>query len=480
MCLKSQLERLLPFCLFISFGLGAIWGYYVALFWVFFIPALISLVLTYYFYKKRRFFLSDVFVLFLFLSAGACGEISSGYSKFDNFLNRENYFTIKVISLPKENPLNNTFWSDVREISRTSFPGRIKVKDYSKKLRYLHTYSVKSKLRKTIYNNRDFYILGIKKNDFLEELPMRKWDIFLEKTTCYLLAVFKDNLSNQGYCFLSSVFLGRRELLSKEENDIFRDVGASHLLAISGSNIGLAAIILFFILRLVNVRFRCCLVISLVFLYVYAFLTGISSSTIRAVIMYSVFAFSFFLKRRVEPFNSLGVAGLISLVINPWSVFDVGFQLSYLSVFAIIIGMKFFPIRLSNLSALNYLKQIFFSSLFVAIFITPLVSFHFERVYILGIFYNIVLIPFFTVILTINFLLVILSPFKFIAQSLGIILTYLVYWFIEICRILGGIKISYLTCKFSLVGVFMYYFLLAGLGIIFIQMRRGSKCQVES
>lgn len=476
---RNQLERLLPFCLFVSFGLGAALGGYFSLFWLFFITALISLILTLYFYKKQRFFLSDVFILSLFFFAGAMGEISSRYGKFDNFLNRENHFTIKAASLPQENFLNNTFWADIREISSTSSSGRVKVRDYTREMQYLHSYGVKGKLRKLRYNDSDFYILWIKKDVFLEELPMRKWDVFLEKTTNYLLTVFKDNLSGQCYCFLSSVFLGRRELLHREENDIFRDVGATHLLAISGSNISLAAMILFFILRLVNVKFRLCLLISLIFLYVYTFLTGIASATVRAVIMYSVFACSFFFKRRVEPLNSLGLAGLISLVINPWSVFDVGFQLSYLSVFAIIMGMKFFPPRPSNSAAVNYLKLIFLSSLSVALFITPIVSFYFGRVYILGILYNIILIPSFTVILMINFLLVIFSPFKFITQSLGIVLTHLVYYFIEICRFLGGIKISYASYKFSLSGVFVYYFLLAGLFIIFVQMRKGRKCPAE-
>ena len=179
--------------------------------------------------------------------------------------------------------------------------------------------------------------------------------------------------------------------------------------------------------------------------------------------MFSVFAFSFFSKRKTNVFNSLASAGLIMLFLNPLSLFNVGFQLSFLSVFAIILSCKIFYIRASSNPNLNYIKQIFFCSLFVSLFITPLVSYYFGRVYILSIFYNVILIPFFTFILAVNFLLIIFSPIKWIAQSFGLILSLSIKIFGDFLRILGGLKLSFVSYSFKQLDIVVYYLALAGI-----------------
>lgn len=456
---RINLGALLNFFLFISFCLGIIFGHFFPYFLLSFILSLISFSLTCLCYRKNRLFLSDIFILLFFFFLGALWQIPQFYQKVDKFLNNKNRVTLRVVSLPQDKDISNTFTGEIEKINNLSLKQRVKVRDYSKSLEYLNIYKLSGKLTRKKYQGRWFYYLSVKSDTEIKKLPLRFWDKFVQKSAIYILNVFKTNCTQQGYRFLSAVFLGQRELLG-EEKDFFTKTGVSHLLAISGLHLGLTSLILFFVLRFFNLSFRTRLLVSLIFLYFYTFLTGASPSTLRAAIMYSVFAFSFFIKRKVNTLNSLALAGFIILLFEPSALFNIGFQLSFISVLAIILGFKIFDPKPATNLLLTYSKQIFFCSFFVTLFITPLVSYYFGKIYILSIFYNVILIPFFTFILTVNFLLIAFSPFAFIAQSLGSALSLLISLFIGFIRILGSFSFSFISYTFSPRVILIYYFFL--------------------
>jgi len=343
--------------------------------------------------------------------------------------------------------------------------------DYSRSLKYLNRYKFQGKLVRRKYNGRWFYNLWIKKNAHLEEIPLRGLNAFAKKTSNYVLDVFQKNYTYDTYRFLSAVFLGRRELLG-DEKEYFSLAGVSHLLAISGLHIGLTSLILFFILRLFGIKFRISLFISLIFLWFYAFLSGFFLSVLRATIMYTVFALSFITQRKTNSLNSLGLAGLILLLINPESLFNIGFQLSFLSVFSIIFGFKLFKLRQSKNFIINYIKHILVCSLWVTLFITPVVSYYFGKIYFLNIFYNVFLIPVFTLILGLNFIVVIFSFFSFIALPLGIVVSYLVSFFMCCIEKLGQFHFSYLNYSFSPRSMCIYYGVLI-IVIAYLAIKKG-------
>lgn len=454
----------LNFWFFIFFSFGIILGAYLNSFLTFLAFSLISTTLIFIFYKKQKFFVSDLFILFLFISLGGLSYISQQYHKIDSFLNEENIFTVKVISLPQRHSFKNTFLAELETINGITVVSTARVMDHAKAMDYLNKYELKAKLTKSRYHGRDFYTLWAKANASPKALPQNTWDRFTKKISYNLIDIFKNSLNDESYRFLSSVFLGRRELLEKEEKDIFRDAGISHLLAISGSNISLVAIVLFFILKLFSVRFRPRLLVSFIFLFIYTVITGANPPVLRATIMYSVFALGYFAKRKINPYNSLGLAGLVCLLINPSWLFDVGFQLSFLSIFALIAGFRLFPVKASKFVIINYTKYLFFSSLYVTLLITPLISYYFGRVYVLSIFNNLILIPFFSIILIINFILIIFSPLKFAAQSIGAVLSILIPIFYKLSSFLGSIKFSFITWKLNLLPIILYYFVLLIVG----------------
>ncbi len=456
---KVNLGSSLSFFLFISFAAGLIFGNFFPFFWILFVAAFLSAVGVYIFYRAGKIFLSDISILLLFVFLGALWQVAASARSPERFLDKESEVVVQIKSFPQSTPFRHTSSGQITQINSLPFRWKVKTADYTRSMDYLNTYRVKARLTRRIYYGRSVYFLWVKSGAQPVRLPPKIWEKAAQNTAGYILGVFRRNCRPEAVRFLGSVFLGQREFLG-EWKDYFAASGVAHLLAISGLHLGLTALILFFILRFFNVRFRVSLLISLGFLYFYTYLSGAAASTVRAVLMYSVFVLSFLLKRKPDPLNSLGLAGIIILLFDPSALSGVSFQLSFGAVFALIVGFRVIEVKPAKNLAVNYLKQIFFASLCVTLFLTPLVAYYFGRVYLLSVFYNVFLIPFFALILMVNFLLIIFSPFIFVARSLGSVLSLLIQLFLGLIKALGSFRLSSFAANFSFSQVFIYYLIL--------------------
>lgn len=466
----------LPFWLCIFFTAGIILGYVCPVFLFFFILGFTAAGGVILSYRKQRLLVSDLFIVLMIVSLGGVWVIPAVKQNLaiDNIVGARcgAPLMIRVITLPQEKSTRNVCYAVVKPFNK-----KIKIMDYTRSLEYLNSYEVSGKLNRRNYQGRDFYTLGIKKAAKVEQLPQSFWDRYTRKTTEYLLSVFKNNLSEQGYRFMCSILLGRREVLG-EEKQILTDSGVAHLLALSGLHLGLVSLIVFFILKLFYLPFRKCLVISVLFLLLYTFLTGMAWSTLRAAFMYSFFAAGFFVKRRVNLLNSLGLAGLCTFIMDPLALFEVGFQLSYLAVFALIVWSKIFPIKVFKNQFFNYVQGLFFCSFSVTLFLTPLVSYYFGRIYFFSVVYNLILIPVFTFLLTTGFMLIVFSLIGFVAQSIGSILSLGISGFVFLSRIFGSFRLAYFEYRFSAYLAGIYYVFLAA-SLIIIWRYRKLKREIE-
>lgn len=148
--------------------------------------------------------------------------------------------------------------------------------------------------------------------------------------------IFLRYLSSREAAFVSALVMGDRQQMSPDLKEIFVNTGTAHILAISGMNMAVITAACFFLLRL-------CFVSRLVhfwgtigFLFVYAFLSGWSAAVVRACIMSAVILAAFVLEQESDSLNSLGLAGLIILLLDPMNLFDIGFQLSFTAVLGIL------------------------------------------------------------------------------------------------------------------------------------------------
>lgn len=141
---------------------------------------------------------------------------------------------------------------------------------------------------------------------------------------------------------LSALTVGDKEELSEDIAETYSVAGASHVLALSGLHIGFISALLLFILSPLWKRWRFLkpfLLLSVILsLWGFAFLTGLSSSVVRAVVMCSFWLLStLFPVSRKPSLNTLGATAFLMLVFNPVWLFDAGFQLSFSAVAAILL-----------------------------------------------------------------------------------------------------------------------------------------------
>lgn len=136
---------------------------------------------------------------------------------------------------------------------------------------------------------------------------------------------------------LKAAILGDRSGLTPEMGQAFLDSGTYHILAISGLNVSLLAGTLFGLFRLLRVSGRVAAAAAALLVTGYALLAGAGSSVVRAAVMADVYLLAVVLDRRTELLNTLALAALGLLCWNPWALFEVGFQLTFLATLGIVL-----------------------------------------------------------------------------------------------------------------------------------------------
>jgi competence protein ComEC len=134
----------------------------------------------------------------------------------------------------------------------------------------------------------------------------------------------------------SALILGQREGIEPEVNDAFARTGTTHLLAVSGLQLQALATALALLLRLTGLSRRPAHALVLSTMVAYAVVVGAAPSVVRATVMTTTFCLASIAGRIGRPANTLSLAALGTLVVNPSYLFDVGCQLSFLAIGALI------------------------------------------------------------------------------------------------------------------------------------------------
>lgn len=220
--------------------------------------------------------------------------------------------------------------------------------------------------------NRDQYDLLDESNGYIiiqKARQLRAWVVEQYRRYIY-----------QGPSFeiASALVLGYRGEMSRDTFDLFSNTGTIHILSVSGMHVGMLFTIVYFLFYPFSRRVR--LILCLLIIWAYVLFTGMSPSVLRAGTMISFYVFGKLLYRHARVENTLLVTAFILLLINPSSLFDIGFQLSFLAVGGILL---FFPLLKTMYYPQNKWGQsvvnILYISLAAQIFTTPLTLFYFER-----------------------------------------------------------------------------------------------------
>ena len=187
---------------------------------------------------------------------------------------------------------------------------------------------------------------------------------------------------------LSALTLGYKGELDKETREAYSVAGIAHVLALSGMHIG----ILWFLLRWLKGG----LVIPL--LWAFAFMVGLEASVVRAVVMCMLMELGRLSGSKVFSMNTLSIAAFFMLLYNPFYLFDVGFQLSFVAVASILF---FYPLLFGLLSFKNRIARwtwgVLCVSMAAQLGTAPLVMYYFSNFSVYFLLTNLaasVLVPF--------------------------------------------------------------------------------------
>lgn len=146
-------------------------------------------------------------------------------------------------------------------------------------------------------------------------------------------------LSDDTTEFLIATITGDDELLLDETRQNYSTAGLAHILALSGLHVGIIALviaIILFPLTLMGYK-NTRLIITIVLLWGYAIMTGLTPSVTRAVIMSTLYLIGLIIQRRHNSINALCFAALLILLFSPLQLYSAGFQLSFAAVITILL-----------------------------------------------------------------------------------------------------------------------------------------------
>jgi competence protein ComEC len=184
--------------------------------------------------------------------------------------------------------------------------------------------------------------------------------------------------------------LGWRGDLDADTQQHFRDSGIAHLLSVSGLHVGLLAAIVGLFLFWIGKERRGRAIrggVQLVVIWCFALLSGMAPSTLRAALMFSLFIVANISGRRTPTLNLLAAAAIITLLINPLVLKEVGWQLSYSAVCGLILA------RPAIVAFRNRLWQLVSVSVFATLATLPIVATTFHRLPVYFLIANIIIIP---------------------------------------------------------------------------------------
>jgi len=275
-----------------------------------------------------------------------------------------------------------------------------------------------------------------------------------------------ENMKEREAKILICMILGSREYLDKEIKDVFAKTGTVHILAISGLHVGIIAFMLSLLLKALNIKFtpRCIIVVILIILY--SILTGLRSSIVRSSIMVGLYMWGRMLDREVDIYNCLSVAAIAILIFNPYQIFNIGFQLSFISVFSICYFSPKFEnllIKTSNYKGINKVRQflkkavIFSASAWLGTWI--IIAYYFKVISPVTILANIFVVPYMSLVLAAGFSFLILGPMHpLLASSFAATVEFTILLLIKWVELLSRLPFAYIDiAQISLVWVVVYY-----------------------
>lgn len=333
---------------------------------------------------------------------------------------------------------------------------------------------------------------------YLRQENIEKWNYkpsdilinFALRTNAYadsILTGFVEGKSQYGVA--NAMILGQRDDLSNDLMQAYSAAGAIHVLSVSGLHVGViceALILIFGFLKKKGRKGKIgFFLIIFTVLWFYAFVTGLSSPVLRSTIMFTIILFARTFQKKHNSYNTVSLSAFCLLLYNPYFLFNVGFQLSYLAIF----GMIYFQPKLNLILVIDSKKNLLYklgdkiwkvTTVAVAAQIAtfPITIYYFHQFPNYFLFANPIVILLSSIVLIFGLAFVILSSiflildWTTITHYLGQCLKYTIIWLNESVLLVEKLPLSITKFLwFSTYEMWLMYGLIFGLIALFITRR---------
>lgn len=277
---------------------------------------------------------------------------------------------------------------------------------------------------------------------------------YISNTIRYLYKINSD--------FINSMILGQKEDLSQDEKLMFTRTGTSHIIAISGLHTGILSGLIIFTIGRINNVYK--LIVLSIIMFIYSAMVGNSPSIIRSIMFMISIYLSFFLDRKIDKISTLSFIGILFLIYNPYIIYNISFQLSFLATLSIIYFYGYIN---------NKLKvKVISLTLSANILTLPIIYYNFKGIPVVSILGNIIIVPFVEIIIYLAILSLILFEINVHISS---IVVYINRSILEIIYLLlekiSNLDFAYITVEEPKLYYVIIYYILVFLYMIYKQAK---------
>lgn len=294
-------------------------------------------------------------------------------------------------------------------------------------------------------------VYGIE-NMSVQEPKYRPVAYYGEKLRNLIAENFNTHFSYQTAGFLTSLITGSKDYISDRVYDNFKNSGIAHIMAVSGMHLAVMAMLLNLILKKIRKRHKLLyFVIMVTFVLFMAFTAAFSSSVVRAGIMLFMILLGNLIDEYSDSLNSLGLACIVILCVNPFACLGVGFQLSAVSTASIIMfavpfcrrKRYFLADRLGFSGRVPFAvsKAVMFCvvvSFCVLVCTFPIMAINFGEASVISPLSNLLILPVSALIIYLAFLSALLCGLNIMPDLLISVIEKIVSYCLSVAEILGG------------------------------------------
>lgn len=466
-----------PLCIAtICYIIGIIMGLYLSSFGIVFLLCLLLFIITFKFNKKMYIYILIIIIGFSYIKL-----IDYSYEKDYGLVNSKENYIIEgvVVSNKRDKEYKEVYNLDVKKIDGVKIKGSkkyllnikkskemdLKFGDYikinakielpSKARNYMgfdyQRYLKSKKIIATIIDVENVEILDVNKANIAENI--------FNSVRNNIKEIMYKLLPKDARELAVGMMIGDKDELDAKIEEDFKNSNLTHMLAVSGAHISYVILGLNLMLKKTSNRLKKIFIIC--FLIFFVGVTNFTPSVQRASIMAILLLVSTMLYRSQDTYTSIAFSGLVILIINPYSFFDIGFQLSFGGTIGIVL---MYNNLIKRFKTNGKLKGYIVSSICVSVcanfIIIPIMAFNFNTVSLTFWISNLLAGPFLGVIIILGFCVYLLSFVIFpVAKIISIPLKYLIYILLVIVKYCSKIPFSSVTIRTPYIFEILIYYI---------------------